>query len=277
MLSIIAGAAIPLESFLSGQLFNIFISYNAAEQFSDFTLNITNFTCTPNSVRQLLAVATNDSNRIFCDAFQQGNVLNSASEFACNSDQTLIDEATTFSLYFVYVAVGTFVTHFIAHILWTVSASRQSRRMRIAFYRSVLQHKIGWFETKDTSQLEPLFLKYSIKLLCGDMCIVLLTYCLFHSQRYRKYSSRNRDSGWSADKGYYNFPCWNCVGIFHQLETCICCVYTAPYCVCFGRSQCLCECYNKDVHAAVRFRKRACMNHLTHIQSIHVHINAIPP
>ena len=157
VLSILAGTAIPLESFLTGQLF---ISYNAAEQFSDFTLNITNFTCTPNSVRQLLAVASNNSNRIFCDAFQQGNVLNSASEFACDPDQTLIDEATTFSLYFVYVAVGTFVTHFIAHILWTVSASRQSRRMRIAFYRSVLQHKIGWFETNDTSQLGPLFLKY---------------------------------------------------------------------------------------------------------------------
>ena len=167
ILSILAGAAIPLESFLNGQLFNIFISYNVAIQFPDFTVNATNSTCTPSGVRQLLAVATNSSDRIFCDALQQGNILNSASAYACNPRQTLIVEATTFILYFIYVAVGTFLTNFIAHILWTVSALRQSQRMRIAFYQSILQHKIGWFETNDTSQLGPLFLKYSIKMLCG--------------------------------------------------------------------------------------------------------------
>ena len=159
VLSILAGAAIPLESFLSGELVNVFISYNAAEQLSDFTVNITNMTCTPSIVQQLLVTATNSSNQIFCDALQQGNILNSASTFACDPDRTLTVEATKFSLYFVYVAIGTFMTHFIAHILWTVSASRQSRRMRIAFYQSVLQHKIGWFETNDTSTLAPLFLK----------------------------------------------------------------------------------------------------------------------
>ena len=160
LLSILAGTAIPLESFLSGQLFNIFISYSAAVQLSNVIVNITNFTCTPSSVQHVLAAATSNSSCIFCDAFQQGNIFNSASTFACNPAKALIADATKFSLYFIFVAIGTFVTYFIAHILWTVSASRQSRRMRIAFYRSILQHKIGWFETNDTSQLGPLFLKY---------------------------------------------------------------------------------------------------------------------
>ena len=182
VLSVLAGAAVPLELFLTGQLFNIFISYNAAEQLSDFTVNITNSTCTPSSVQQLFVTLINSSNGIFCDAFQQGNVLNSATAFACDPDHTLMVETTTFSLSFVYVAVGTFMTHFIAHILWTVSASRQSRRMRIAPYQSVLQHKIGWFETNDTSTLGPLFLKYVYTTIIT--CLVMSTVCIIYSLHF---------------------------------------------------------------------------------------------
>ena len=155
LFSIASGVAQPLEMFFAGQFFNIFISYNAALRLSGFVNNASS-NC---SVQQLLPGIANSSNGIFCDAFEQGNVVSSASTFVCDPDQTLTDETTAHSLYFVYLAVGSFVTQFISHMFWTISASRQTKRMRIEFYRSILRYEIGWFDTNDTSTLGPLYMK----------------------------------------------------------------------------------------------------------------------
>ena len=149
----------PIESFLMGRLFNIFISYNAGKQLSNLLTNDTNGSCTAEVAQQILANVPNSSNEIFCDVSKEGNVINSASNFVCDPDSMLAKEATTHSVYFVILAASVFVARFIGHNLWNISASRQSRRIRIAFYRSALNHDIGWFETKDTSRLGPLFVK----------------------------------------------------------------------------------------------------------------------
>ena len=157
LFSIASGVAQPLEMLLTGQFFNIFISYNAALRLSDFVNNASsNVNCSVDLIQQLL---TNSSNGISCDPFEQGNVDSSASTFVCDPDQTLTDETTAHSLYFVYLAVGTFLTQFVSHMFWTISATRQTKRMRIAFYRSILRHEIGWFDTNDTSTLGPLYMK----------------------------------------------------------------------------------------------------------------------
>ena len=156
LLTIMSGFAIPLESFLTGQLFNIFISFNAAEKLFD-TINSTRDACKLEFVQQLLSNTTNKN--IFCDAREQGNVIYSASMFVCDPLKTVTDEVTTHSLYFVYLAVGVFVTYSLANTLWMISAARQSRRIRIAFYRATLQHEIGWFETNDVSRIGPQFIK----------------------------------------------------------------------------------------------------------------------
>ena len=102
---------------------------------------------------------TNNSTQIFCDVFQEGNVINSASFYVCDPDTTLTEEARDLSVYFGIFAAGVFVTWFLAHSLWSISAYRQSKRVRIAFYRAILRHDIGWFDTNDTSILGPLFVK----------------------------------------------------------------------------------------------------------------------
>ena len=158
LFSIANGVAQPLEMFFAGQFFNIFISYNAALQLSGFVNNVST-KCTVDLIQQLLPGITNSSNGIFCDPFEQGNVVSSASVFVCDPDQTLTDETTAHSLYFVYLAVGAFLTQFVSHMFWTISATRQTKRMRIAFYRSILRHEIGWFDTNDTSNLGPLYMK----------------------------------------------------------------------------------------------------------------------
>ena len=155
---ILSGFAIPAESFFIGQITNTFVYYDSGlsinEAISVYNLN-TN--CSLSLVQSLLAA--NRSDRIFCDATQEGNVINSASAFACDPDQTLTEELTSQALLFLYLAVLVFVAELSLYMLWTITALRQSKRMRISFYRAILQHKIGWFETNDVSELGPIFLK----------------------------------------------------------------------------------------------------------------------
>ena len=160
LLSLISGAAIPIEAFLTGRLLNIFISYNAADKISNLIItNSTSDTCTLSLVQQLLDNASSVSDKLFCDVFERGNVINSASMFVCDATNTLNDNTSTYCLYLVYLAIGIFVTT-LSRTLWTITASRQSKRMRIAFYRATLNHSVGWFDTRDISLLGPQFLKY---------------------------------------------------------------------------------------------------------------------
>ena len=158
LFSMVSGALIPMELFVFSELFNNFISYNAAQNI--LTSDIDNGTCTRDVAQQFINSIANTSDRIFCDATQEGNVINSASAFVCDPDQTLTEEVTTYSLYFVYLGVAMFIAYFLSHMLWTVSASRQSKRLRIAYYKAVLEHNISWFETNDVSRLAPDYLKY---------------------------------------------------------------------------------------------------------------------
>ena len=160
LLSVGAGVILPFELFFTGTLYNIFISFNTAQDIRSFVVNQSNVTCTLQRAREFLNIAAeNNSDRIFCDAFEEGNIISRASTYICDPDKTLTEEATTFSLYFVYLAIANFVVLFLAHILWTISAYRQSHRLRVLLYRAILRHDIAWFDTNDLSRLGPTFLK----------------------------------------------------------------------------------------------------------------------
>ena len=162
LFSVVSGAVIPLESILVGKLFNIFISFNTADQLRPLLVSDLNKTCTEDLAQQILNNLSKETDEIFCDATKQGNVINSASMFICDPHQSLTEKATSHSLYFVYLGVGTFVTFFLSHALWTISASRQSKGLRVAYYRAILRHKIGWFEINNISRLGPEFFKYDL-------------------------------------------------------------------------------------------------------------------
>jgi len=156
-MSIASGMTTPVEAYLTGRLFNVFISYKAAQPFS-FAPLIINGSCTTTAVQEILTNA-NKSLELFCDVSDEGNTLNSASNFICDPDQSLVEETTTLSISFAILAAVVLLTRFLSNLLWTLSAYRQSRRMRIVFYQSVLRQEIGWFETNDTSKLRPLYVK----------------------------------------------------------------------------------------------------------------------
>ena len=156
LFSTVSGAIVPIELFVMGELFNIFISYNTVQNLPTSDMN---GTCTLDRAQQFLNGIANSSDLIFCDAAQEGNVINRASMFVCDPDQTLTDEATTYSVYFVYLGVVVLVVYFLSHAFWSISALRQSKKLRMAYYRAILQHKISWFETSNVSMLGPEYLK----------------------------------------------------------------------------------------------------------------------
>lgn len=159
VMSLASGMAAATDSFLIGRLFTTFISYNMAQSFSFVVSNFPNNSCRTNGVVQFLTNSSNNSQLLFCDISSEGNVFSSASSFICDPSEQLIKEANSLSIYFVLLAVGTFVADFLTITLWNVSASRLSKRMRIAFFKSLTKQEIEWFETTDTSALGPLYVK----------------------------------------------------------------------------------------------------------------------
>jgi len=58
-----------------------------------------------------------------------------------------------FALYYVYLAIGNLVVAYGQMAMWTLTATRQVRQMRLHFFRSVLKQDIGWFDTTDPGEL----------------------------------------------------------------------------------------------------------------------------
>ena len=62
-------------------------------------------------------------------------------------------QMTDFALYYVYLAIGNLVVAYGQMAFWSLTATRQVRKMRLAFFRSVLKQDIGWFDTTDPGEL----------------------------------------------------------------------------------------------------------------------------
>ena len=68
-------------------------------------------------------------------------------------DPDLNDQMQDFALYYVYLAIGNLVVAYGQMAMWSLTATRQVRKMRLAFFRSVLKQDIGWFDTTDPGEL----------------------------------------------------------------------------------------------------------------------------
>lgn len=78
------------------------------------------------------------------EKFQTGNLTE---PFDLNS------EMTKFALYYVYLAIGNLIVAYGQMTLWSLTAARQVKRMRMLFFGSVLKQDIGWFDTTDPGEL----------------------------------------------------------------------------------------------------------------------------
>ena len=88
-----------------------------------------------------------------------GDLIQSFIEFAklqsgnSTLQYDLEGEMTKFALYYVYLAIGNLVLAYGQMALWSLTATRQVKNIRLAFFRSILKQDIGWFDTTDPGEL----------------------------------------------------------------------------------------------------------------------------
>ena len=71
-------------------------------------------------------------------------------QFVCDPPAQLLTQINLYSLYYVGLATGVLIT---ASLFWNISAYRQTKRMRKAFYHSVLHQGIGWYDVNEANEL----------------------------------------------------------------------------------------------------------------------------
>ena len=165
VMAIASGVALPGHMLLFGRVINRFVYYEvASEQTANITMqaNASGLTCdafvetiSSDEVRppaDMSGTMGNMSLGLFCEGTDTG-VFEGLSQFICDPTGTLESEITLFALYYVGIATGVLIASFIATLFWNITAYRQSRKIRIAFYRAILRQEIGWFDVNETAQL----------------------------------------------------------------------------------------------------------------------------
>lgn len=161
VMAIAVGMGLPGHILLLGDIVNIFVYHSIATGIS----LPDNVTCTleflqqnPQILTQVAGPNTSNFGPYFCNSNSTdgqssqlifGNVLS----YICDPGATVQEQIYIYSVYYIVLAVAVIITVFLATMLWNVSAYRQTRRIRQAFYRSVLRQEIGWFDVIDAAEL----------------------------------------------------------------------------------------------------------------------------
>ena len=160
VMAMAAGSAVPSHIFLFGQVINQFVYYSIAVDIpsvdgraSNLSLTCSQFIDRVKSGNETLREGgDNLEDDYFCDA-EDSDVFDNILDFVCDPKDTFTDRISVFSLYYIALATSVLFAMFLAAILWNISAYRQSKRMRLAFYHSVLRQEIGWFDVNESAQL----------------------------------------------------------------------------------------------------------------------------
>ena len=165
---LMSGVALPGHMLLFGEIINQFVYYQVAtdsvrpllrEFVMNDTLNILNITfedvtCTRGITDSIIANISDGGEDVYlCSGEEGGEILENVVDFICDPRDMLLDEIAVFAYAYVGIAVGVLVTALISNALLNLSAYRQTRRMRLAFFRNVLHQEIGWFDTTDSAEL----------------------------------------------------------------------------------------------------------------------------
>ena len=154
-----AGVGLPVHVLMFGEIINNFVYYSIAVNFS--VPLVPNATCSPTQLASdplLFAQVTgmDSSQAYFCngtgDATSQGILVNLLF-YVCEPSSALQSEVGMYSIYYVILATGVLVAIFLANVFWNVSAYRQTKRIRRAFYYAILRQEIGWFDVNDSAEL----------------------------------------------------------------------------------------------------------------------------
>ena len=137
VMAIAAGLALPGHMLLFGGIINQFVFHQVAEGILANPMN-----------------ATSNMTHFCSNATSGQGIVSNVDPFVMNGpDSTLLKQIGLYSLYYVGMATGVLIATFLATVFWNISAYRQTRRMRLAFYRSILRQEIGWFDVTEANEL----------------------------------------------------------------------------------------------------------------------------
>ena len=160
VMGIASGVALPSHFLLFGRVINQFVFYEQALLFRPMDqsplndsacealrIDLRNRSMGPPDP---MSTAAGDDSMFLC---QQTSVFSNILNTVCDPEGVFIDEIDKFSLIYLGLATAVLLAVFIANVFWNISAYRQSRKMRMAFYRSILGQDIGWFDVNNTAEL----------------------------------------------------------------------------------------------------------------------------
>lgn len=168
LMAIASGLALPGHMLMFGEVIDLFISYDLSQTIRaqlnnqsiplDAILSAISGTNNNNNTAQLSSLnlfGNSNSSAYFCNLSEtqqeNSNVINLL--MANNSGAELQYRIGLFSIYYVAMATGVLITSFLATSLMNLSAYRQTKRMRSAFFKSILRQEIGWFDVNPTAEL----------------------------------------------------------------------------------------------------------------------------
>ena len=162
---VLSGVALPGHMLLFGEVINQFVYYSVAAdtirpRIESFLINSTENTsvddiaCNSTRAREIITMLGENGTQVYlCTGGQGGDVFREVVRYLCDPADELQSQIAIYAYYYLSIAVGVLLTTFLANALLNLSAYRQTRRMRLAFFRNVLLQEIGWFDVTNSAQL----------------------------------------------------------------------------------------------------------------------------
>ena len=159
LLTVIAGFAMIGDVIIFGIMVDTFIYHsNAISEVDNISITSLaqsfalsyNVSC-DTLLQQEPSVVENITNisSVLCLSKNQRSVMS----MACDPSSQLQSEIQCIAYYFITCASVYALAIFIGMLFFNISAYRQTRRVRLAFYISILHQEIGWFDVTDAKQL----------------------------------------------------------------------------------------------------------------------------
>ena len=138
LMATVAGIIGSYQLLLLGDIIDNFISYDIGQQL-----------LTTNTTSTVL-----DNQTYFCNVSTDDSSSNIQRYLLSqDSEKELQQTIALYSYYYIGLGNGLFLSIFIANMFWNFSAYRQTRRMRLAFFHSIIYQNIGWFDVNSSAEL----------------------------------------------------------------------------------------------------------------------------
>ncbi|XP_078283932.1 ATP-dependent translocase ABCB1-like [Rhinoraja longicauda] len=87
------------------------------------------------------------------DAIMKNVTANSTLNATGNFTETLEEQMTRFSYYYVVAGGGVLIAAFIQISFWSLAAARQTKKIRMELFHAVLRQEIGWFDVSEIGEI----------------------------------------------------------------------------------------------------------------------------